>query len=57
VLDPTGAGDSFAGGFMGYIAAQGDGPLDDGAAAPRDGLRHRVASFNVEDFGTERVSG
>jgi sugar/nucleoside kinase (ribokinase family) len=61
VLDPTGAGDSFAGGFVGYIAAH----LDDRAAGGdrlsdellRAAMAHgtALASFNVEEFGTERV--
>ena len=38
VRDPTGAGDSFAGGLMGYLDSQG-GATDDADAAPRDGLR------------------
>jgi len=56
VVDPTGAGDTFAGGFVGYIAAHLD---DDGVS---DGLLRAamahgtaLASFNVEEFGTERV--
>jgi len=56
VVDPTGAGDSFAGGFVGYLAAQPD------AGAGRDVLRRAMAhgtalaSFNVSEFGTERVA-
>ena len=42
VVDPTGAGDTFAGGFVGYVAAHADEELDRRAAAPRDGLRHRA---------------
>ena len=42
VVDPTGAGDTFAGGFMGYVAAHAGEELDRRAAAPRDGLRHRA---------------
>ena len=42
VVDPTGAGDTFAGGFVGYIARQLDGPALRRAAAQRDGLRHRA---------------
>ena len=41
VRDPTGAGDSFAGGFLGYLDSH-DGELDEADAAPRDGLRHRA---------------
>ncbi|TFG72250.1 MAG: sugar kinase, partial [Solirubrobacterales bacterium] len=51
----TGAGDSFAGGFLGYLDSTG-------AESPSgDDLRRAMvfgsvmASFNVEDFGTERV--
>ncbi len=50
VVDPTGAGDTFAGGFVGYVAAHGD---DDLRAALAYGTA--LASFNVEEFGTERV--
>ncbi|MBA2523167.1 MAG: sugar kinase, partial [Solirubrobacterales bacterium] len=56
VRDPTGAGDSFAGGFLGYL----DGLSD--YEPSMDHLRRAMvygstmASFNVEDFGTERVS-
>ena len=53
VHDPTGAGDSFAGGFMGFLAA--------GGAAGDEGLRRAIvhgnvtASFTVEDFGPRRL--
>jgi sugar/nucleoside kinase (ribokinase family) len=55
VRDPTGAGDSFAGGFLGYLAMHGPADIDD--AALRRGMAYGsvMASFNVEDFGTERV--
>jgi sugar/nucleoside kinase (ribokinase family) len=55
VLDPTGAGDTFAGGFIGVIAAH-DGEIDDEIL--RNAMAHgtALASFNVEEFGTERVS-
>jgi len=55
VRDPTGAGDSFAGGFMGYIASQGE--------ITRRVLKHAMfygtvmGSFAVERFGTERMQG
>jgi sugar/nucleoside kinase (ribokinase family) len=55
VVDPTGAGDTFAGGFVGAIAAAG-------TAVDEDLLRRAMAygtalaSFNVEEFGTERVA-
>ena len=59
VRDPTGAGDSFAGGFMGYLdkcRADGGSALDGGIL--RQAMAHGtvLASFNVEDFGTSRVS-
>lgn len=53
VFDPTGAGDTFAGGFMGYLASQ---PTLDEAAMRRAMIFGSVmASFNVEEFGTARV--
>jgi sugar/nucleoside kinase (ribokinase family) len=55
VVDPTGAGDTFAGGFVGFIAANLDRPLSDELL--RRAMAHAsvLASFNVEEFGTERV--
>ncbi len=53
VYDPTGAGDTFAGGFMGYLAKSGD--------LSEEGLRQAIiygsvmASFNVEDFSLNRM--
>ncbi len=53
VKDPTGAGDSFAGGFMGYLASQGE--------ITRQTLKRAMfyggvmGSFAVEDFGTRRL--
>lgn len=53
VFDPTGAGDTFAGGFMGYLANTGD--------LSEEGIRQAIvfgsvmASFNVEDFSLERM--
>ena len=53
VFDPTGAGDTFAGGFMGYLAATRT--LDE------DGIRRAIvfgsvmASFTVEDFSLNRL--
>jgi len=74
VIDPTGAGDTFAGGFVGFIAANLDaldsasasggreGGSDRASSAASDDLLRRamahatvLASFNVEQFGTERV--
>jgi len=53
VFDPTGAGDTFAGGFMGYLANTGD--------LSEEGIRQAIvfgsvmASFNVEDFSLDRM--
>jgi sugar/nucleoside kinase (ribokinase family) len=53
VFDPTGAGDTFAGGFMGYLANTGD--------LSEEGVRQAIvfgsvmASFNVEDFSLNRM--
>jgi sugar/nucleoside kinase (ribokinase family) len=55
VRDPTGAGDSFAGGFFGYLDGQG-GDLDEAQLRRAMGYGTVLASFNVEEFGTERVS-
>jgi sugar/nucleoside kinase (ribokinase family) len=55
VVDPTGAGDCFAGGFMGYIAAHRDAPLDHELLSSAMAYGTALASFNVEEFGTERV--
>jgi sugar/nucleoside kinase (ribokinase family) len=57
VKDPTGAGDSFAGGFMGYLSSVGPEAAEDDDELRRAMTYGSVmASFNVEDFGTERVS-
>lgn len=54
VFDPTGAGDSFAGGFLGQLARSGD--------LTQQGIRRAivygsvVASFTVEDFGVKRLA-
>ncbi len=53
VFDPTGAGDTFAGGFMGYLASEA--VLDDAAMRRAMIFGSVMASFNVEEFGTERV--
>jgi sugar/nucleoside kinase (ribokinase family) len=53
VVDPTGAGDSFAGGMMGYIAAE---DRHDGATIKRSlAYGTLVASYNVEDFSLEQM--
>jgi sugar/nucleoside kinase (ribokinase family) len=56
VVDPTGAGDTFAGGFVGYIAAHSGEELSDELL--RQAMAHgtALASFNVEEFGTERIT-
>jgi sugar/nucleoside kinase (ribokinase family) len=55
VIDPTGAGDTFAGGFVGYIAAHPEEEFSDELL--RRAMAHgtALASFNVEEFGTERI--
>ena len=59
VRDPTGAGDSFAGGFLGYLNGQraaGLSPLEPAALRQAMAYGSVLASFNVEDFGTDRVA-
>ena len=53
IADPTGAGDSFAGGFIGYVASQGDV----GVATLKKAVVYGsvLASFNVEDFSLNRM--
>ena len=53
VVDPTGAGDSFAGGFYGYIASQGELTPEVYRTAMFYGCV--MGSLNVEGFGTERI--
>ena len=53
VIDPTGAGDSFAGGMMGYLAETGNFDPPSLKRAMAYGIL--VASFNVEDFSLERL--
>lgn len=53
VFDPTGAGDTFAGGFMGYLSSQST--LDEAAMRRAMIFGSVMASFNVEEFGTARV--
>ena len=53
VVDPTGAGDAFAGGFLGYLASRGlDGELDLRTAAVVGSV---MASYQVEDFSLDRL--
>lgn len=53
VVDPTGAGDTFAGGFMGYLAATDDISFENMKRAIIHGSA--LASFCVEDFGTRKL--
>jgi sugar/nucleoside kinase (ribokinase family) len=56
VIDPTGAGDTFAGGFVGYVAAHRDQVIDHDLLVRAMAYGTALASFNVEEFGTERVT-
>lgn len=55
VFDPTGAGDTFAGGFMGYVAQTGDISFENMKRGVIFGSA--LASFCVEKFGIERLKG
>jgi len=54
VIDPTGAGDTFAGGFMGYLAKAGR--LNAATLKMAVAYGTIAASFNVEDFGSRRTA-
>ena len=54
IVEPTGAGDTFAGGLMGYLAAEG-GAADDATLRRAMAYGTACASFNVEGFGSERL--
>jgi sugar/nucleoside kinase (ribokinase family) len=56
VVDPTGAGDSFAGGFLGYLAANLEAELGSDLLRRAMAYGTALASFNVEEFGTDRVA-
>ena len=56
VVDPTGAGDTFAGGLIGYIAAAGAEAIDEELLRRAMAYGTALASFNVEEFGTDRVA-
>jgi sugar/nucleoside kinase (ribokinase family) len=56
VIDPTGAGDSFAGGFVGYVAAHPREELDHALLSRAMAYGTALASFNVEEFGVERIA-
>lgn len=53
IVDPTGAGDSFAGGFMGFLA--GTGRVDEASMRQAAVFGSVMASFNVEKFSLERL--
>ncbi len=55
VFDPTGAGDTFAGGFMGYLSNVGEATSETVKQAIIMGSL--MASFNVEDFSVNRLKG
>lgn len=55
VTDPTGAGDTFAGGFVGAVAAADEEEVDRDLLARAMAYGTALASFNVEAFGTERL--
>ena len=54
VVDPTGAGDTFAGGFVGLISATGD--LSEAGIRRAAVLGSVMGSFTVEDFGADRLA-
>jgi fructose-1-phosphate kinase PfkB-like protein len=55
IFDPTGAGDSFAGGFMGYLASRDGSDLSDMDYRRATMYGSAIASFTVEAFSTERL--
>jgi sugar/nucleoside kinase (ribokinase family) len=57
IFDPTGAGDSFAGGFMGYLAARDGNALTEMDYRLATIYGSAIASFTVEAFSTERLQG
>jgi sugar/nucleoside kinase (ribokinase family) len=56
VVDPTGAGDTFAGGVVGYVAANRDEEITHELLCRAMAYGTAIASFNVEAFGTERIA-
>jgi sugar/nucleoside kinase (ribokinase family) len=56
VVDPTGAGDTFAGGFIGHLARNLEERDSDAVLRQAMAYGTALASFNVEEFGTERVT-
>jgi len=55
VVDPTGAGDSFAGGLVGYVSAHPDEEVTHDLLKRAMAYGTALASYNVQEFGTERV--
>ncbi len=55
VVDPTGAGDTFAGGFLGHLARRLDRPSTQASLRQAMAYGTALASFNVEAIGTERI--
>jgi sugar/nucleoside kinase (ribokinase family) len=55
VVDPTGAGDSFAGGFFGYLDCHADGEIGDEVLRRAAVYGSVLASFHIEAFGSERL--
>lgn len=53
VMDPTGAGDTFAGGFIGYLAKTDDISFENMKRAVVYGSA--LASFTVQEFGTDKI--
>ena len=58
VIDPTGAGDSFAGGMMGYLAAAHSKDVNISMASIQQALAHGtvIASFTIESFSLDRLA-
>ncbi len=58
VVDPTGAGDSFAGGMMGHLAASHSRDMNITMASVQQALAHGtiIASFTIESFSLDRLS-
>ncbi len=56
VVDPTGAGDTFAGGLVGYVAAARERTVSRELLAGAMAYGTALASFNVQEFGTERLA-
>lgn len=55
VVDPTGAGDTFAGGFVGFLASQAGGALDENVLRNAMAYGTALASYTVQRFGTEAL--